>query len=74
METGPPPAYPLLWHRRQAGLSLRALAERAGVGWMTLYAIEHGRRPLNRTARKIAGALGVRVDDIADFADEARQD
>ena len=63
-------AAPLKRLRRQAGYSVRALADRAGIAFATLWRIETGRataRPA--TAKKIADALGVSIPDVAEFAD-----
>jgi transcriptional regulator with XRE-family HTH domain len=47
--------------RAARGLSIRKLAEEAGVSTETIYSLEHGRRDFiwPRTARKLADALGV---------------
>lgn len=51
--------------RKQQGLSLRALAVLAGVHYTSLVRLEAGRYdPRLSTLRKIAGALGVRVQDL----------
>ena len=57
-------------HREAAPLSIRELAQAAGVAPDTIVMIEHGRRKRIRpaTKRRIAGALGVSVADIAEFA------
>jgi len=45
--------------RRDAGLSLRALAERADVAFTTVFRIEHNQLdPTTGTLRKLLGALG----------------
>ena len=53
-------------HRRNRGLSQRALAEQSGVSPATIYELETGRRPDPRpsTLAKIADALGVEVQDL----------
>jgi len=53
-------------HRRNRGLSQRALAELSGVSPATIYELETGRRPDPRpsTLAKIADALGVEVQDL----------
>jgi transcriptional regulator with XRE-family HTH domain len=51
--------------RTARGLSIRKLAEEAGVSTETVYSLEHGRRqPSVRTLGKIARALGVEVKDF----------
>jgi len=51
--------------REQQGLSLRTLAVMAGVHYTSLVRLEAGRYdPRLSTLRKIAGALGVRVQDL----------
>jgi transcriptional regulator with XRE-family HTH domain len=47
--------------RTARGLSIRKLAEEAGVSTETIYSLEHGRRDFiwPKTARKLADALGV---------------
>jgi transcriptional regulator with XRE-family HTH domain len=53
--------------RTGRGLSVRKLAEEAGVSTETVYSLEHGRREFiwPRTARKLADALGVEPRDLA---------
>ncbi|MDE3204362.1 MAG: helix-turn-helix transcriptional regulator [Acidobacteriota bacterium] len=49
--------------RREAGLSLRALAERADVCFTTVFRIEHGELdPTTGTLRKLLGALGQELE------------
>ena len=51
--------------RTARGLSIRKLAEEAGVSTETVYSLEHGRRqPSVRTLGKIARALGVEAKDL----------
>jgi len=52
--------------RTARGMSIRKLAEEAGVSTETIYSLEHGRRDFiwPKTARKLAGALGVDPDDL----------
>lgn len=53
--------------RQTAGLSQPQLAERAGVPLTSLRQLEQGRRggPTLATARKLALALGVSLDELA---------
>jgi transcriptional regulator with XRE-family HTH domain len=52
------------WRERR-GLSLRALAERAGVGYVTVWRIEHGElSPTVAMLEKLAEALGINVRDL----------
>ena len=47
--------------RDRAGLTLRALGEKAGVSWSTISAIEKGRQAATvETTERLAMALGVR--------------
>jgi transcriptional regulator with XRE-family HTH domain len=51
--------------REQASMTQAQLAERAGIHLSAVTRIEHGlRTPGLETAGKLAGALGVRVDDL----------
>jgi putative transcriptional regulator len=51
--------------RAARGLSIRKLAEEAGVSTETIYSLEHGRRqPSVRTLGKIARALDAEVKDF----------
>jgi transcriptional regulator with XRE-family HTH domain len=52
--------------RTARGLSIRKLAEDAGVSTETIYSLEHGRREFiwPRTARKLAEALQVEVEEL----------
>jgi len=57
--------------RIEAGLSLRALAARAGVAHDTVMDTESGRRePHPGTVKKLADALGVSVGDLVDWEAE----
>jgi len=64
-----------LWSaRRSAGLSLRRLADLSGVTYPTIHRIEHGGETKPETARKLAKALGVTVEDLEyDEADKMRR-
>jgi transcriptional regulator with XRE-family HTH domain len=52
--------------RTARGLSIRKLAEEAGVSTETIYSLEHGRREFiwPRTARKLAEALQVEPHEL----------
>jgi transcriptional regulator with XRE-family HTH domain len=51
--------------RAARGLSIRKLAEEAGVSTETIYSVEHGKRqPSVRTLGKLARALDVEVKDF----------
>jgi transcriptional regulator with XRE-family HTH domain len=51
--------------RAARGLSIRKLAEEAGVSTETIYSVEHGKRqPSVRTLGKLARALEVEVKDF----------
>ena len=56
----------LLRHwREQRGYSVRELAERAGVGFVTISRIENGRlSPTVAMLEKLAKALGIQVRDF----------
>ena len=57
---------PLRVYRDLRGLTQSALAERSGVNRVTVAEIETGRKQGSvATLRKLAGALGVTVDDLA---------
>jgi DNA-binding XRE family transcriptional regulator len=56
-------------HRERAYLTTRELAKKAGVAAPTLWRIETGQnKPHISTMRKIAKALKVKPEDIAEFA------
>jgi transcriptional regulator with XRE-family HTH domain len=52
--------------RAASGMSIRKLAEDAGVSTETIYSLEHGRRDFiwPKTARKLADALGVSPEEL----------
>lgn len=53
---------------RERGLSLRDLARMAQVDPSTLWRITNrGVRPINRTAKRIADALGVKPSDVVEL-------
>ena len=58
--------------RKQAGLTQRALAERAGLTELTIIKIERGqeRNPKLRTIRRLARALEVSYDRLIPPPDE----
>jgi len=67
-ETGEPFADLLRRHRRAAGLTQEALAERAKVSVRNIQNLEHGaNRPLRDTARRLADALNLAADEQARF-------
>lgn len=54
-------------------LSLRDLAERSGISWVTIHAIEQERSvPQPRSVRAIARALGVEPDHVIEFVTARR--
>jgi transcriptional regulator with XRE-family HTH domain len=60
------------WRERR-GLSLRALAERAGVGYVTVWRIEHGElSPTVAMLEKLAEPLGIAVRDFFPAAPRGR--
>jgi DNA-binding XRE family transcriptional regulator len=59
-------------HRRESALSIRNLAEKAGVSHQTVVSGEAG-KPLRLVSmRRIAEALGIRPMEVAEFADVLR--
>ncbi len=51
--------------REKRGLSVRALADLAGIGFSTVHRIETGKKkPRLETLEKLAKALGVSVRDL----------
>lgn len=50
--------------RLAAHLSQEGLARRADLSMMTIHRVENGRTPTLSTARKIAAALGVPLDEV----------
>lgn len=54
-------------HRILAGLTQQELAERAGMHRATIAALENTKHPARpRTLKKLADALGVRTQDLAE--------
>ena len=52
-------------HCERAGITLETLADEAGIPLDTIRKIDSGRRePLVTTALRLAGALGVDVEDV----------
>ena len=59
--------------RQRKVFSMRQLAERAGVSPATIVKIEKGEvRPYPSTLRKLAAALGVEPEELADHAHQER--
>lgn len=57
--------------RIQHGLSIRGLADKAGVNPTTIHKLEKGlSSPHPNTAYKICDALGVKFDDLFELADK----
>ncbi len=53
-------------------LSLRDLAEKAGVSYTTIHGIETGKhKPTFQTLRKLAAALGIEPEELAPLRREA---
>ncbi|SFR12339.1 helix-turn-helix domain-containing protein [Desulfoscipio geothermicus] len=50
--------------RQVRGLSQKALAEKAGVAQATVHYIEAGGNATQKTLKKLAAALGVKVTDL----------
>ena len=56
------------WRSRRL-LTVRGLAEAAGVAPTTVYLVENGRSaPTFRVVRALSDALGVRPEEVAEFA------
>ena len=54
--------------RRERPLSIRELAEAAGVSTRTVLLVEHGEQvPRPATVRKLAAALGVEPNQVREF-------
>ncbi len=61
---------PLEVHRRRRLLTIRALADKAGISTSTVVAVEKGHKaPRFGTMHKIADALGLDPMEIAEFAE-----
>lgn len=62
-------------HRRRAGLTQEALAERAGLSSQAIGALERGDRrfPHQHTISRLAGALGLTGQVLTEFAAAARR-
>jgi transcriptional regulator with XRE-family HTH domain len=59
-------------HRILAGLTQQELAERAGMSRRSISTLENTKHPARpRTLKKLAGALGVRTQDLAGPGDAA---
>jgi transcriptional regulator with XRE-family HTH domain len=58
----------------RSGLTDREFAERAGSSTRTVWRIKHGHLPTRESVmRRLAGALGVEVDDIDEFREAKRE-
>src|SRR6266849_2005011 len=71
MESKIIPAFALILRqlRQKAGLTQKALADRADLPVDTIRGLEHGRRePAWETVGKLADGLGVRIDQFRDLA------
>ena len=65
----------LKYWRQQRALTMRELADKAGVSHMTVFRIEHGKPAGLRTLRKLAEALGVQPRDLmAPGPDQGQQE
>jgi transcriptional regulator with XRE-family HTH domain len=61
-------------HRILAGLTQQELAERAGMHRASISALESTKHPARpRTLKKLADALGVRTQDLAEPHDHAHK-
>lgn len=65
-----PPTTPFAHERARAGLTMEALAERAGVGLTTIHRLEYGATGTRSTRRLVAAALR---RDPADLWPEGRE-
>lgn len=54
-------------HRMSQGLTIRALAEKAGISTQTIVAIEKGKPARMQSFRKIADALGVEMMGVREY-------
>lgn len=54
--------------RRRAGLTWPQLSERSNVGVSTLYSWLEGRDPSLERVARVAGALGITIDEIVEGA------
>jgi len=53
--------------RQERGLSMRMLAERAGLSWMTVWRLENEvNEPTLPTLRKLSSPLGIPLIDLVD--------
>ena len=58
----------------RSGLTDRELAERAGSSTKTVWRIKQGHLPTRESVmRRLAGAIGVKVDDIDEFREAKRE-
>lgn len=56
----------LVLRRRELGLTLRDLARRTRISYLKLHYFEHGLRPREDEARRIAKALQCSVNDLVE--------
>ena len=61
--------FSLRQHRLASGLTIRALAERAGTSTQTIVSIEKGNPARIESFRKLAAALDVDLMDIREYRD-----
>lgn len=50
--------------RQQKALSMRALADKSGVNYNTVFNLEHGKGAYPKTIQKLAAGLGVEVEEL----------
>lgn len=62
----------LLLARREAGLTQKALAHKAGIGVMTIYRLERGHYPSvgEKLIRRLCAALGCSADYLVGLSDD----
>ncbi|PYQ73505.1 MAG: hypothetical protein DMG04_13535 [Acidobacteria bacterium] len=60
----------LVLRRRELGLTLRELAQRARISYLKLHYFEHGLRPRRDELRRLARALQCHPSDLIGGCDE----